>query len=124
MVIGTFHFAQVAISASSRSFDRWTIWLTAKGAERRSGLSRSHAASSSVMRCSHSSSSDCGRAFRAGKLPTMPALHCAMRSEEHTSEVQSLMRISYAVFCLKKKTHTALKAQDNSDQITTHYQLH
>src|SRR3546814_4918342 len=28
--------------------------------------------------------------------------HC--RSEEHTSELQSLMRISYAVFCLKKKT--------------------
>src|SRR3546814_9028231 len=27
------------------------------------------------------------------------------RSEEHTSELQSLMRISYAVFCLKKKTH-------------------
>src|SRR3546814_6214039 len=30
----------------------------------------------------------------------------ARRSEEHTSELQSLMRISYAVFCLKKKTAT------------------
>src|SRR3546814_2355287 len=30
----------------------------------------------------------------------------AIRSEEHTSELQSLMRISYAVFCLKKKKHT------------------
>src|SRR3546814_7706016 len=29
----------------------------------------------------------------------------AVRSEEHTSELQSLMRISYAVFCLKKKKH-------------------
>src|SRR3546814_1677740 len=29
---------------------------------------------------------------------------CSRRSEEHTSELQSLMRISYAVFCLKKKT--------------------
>src|SRR3546814_1064702 len=29
------------------------------------------------------------------------------RSEEHTSELQSLMRISYAVFCLKKKTQTS-----------------
>src|SRR3546814_2939309 len=29
---------------------------------------------------------------------------CPPRSEEHTSELQSLMRISYAVFCLKKKT--------------------
>src|SRR3546814_3705074 len=31
------------------------------------------------------------------------ALRQALRSEEHTSELQSLMRISYAVFCLKKK---------------------
>src|SRR3546814_5186592 len=30
-------------------------------------------------------------------------LHALCRSEEHTSELQSLMRISYAVFCLKKK---------------------
>src|SRR3546814_4359880 len=30
----------------------------------------------------------------------------ALRSEEHTSELQSLMRISYAVFCLKKKNQT------------------
>src|SRR3546814_6025478 len=32
------------------------------------------------------------------------AVFSAMRSEEHTSELQSLMRISYAVFCLKKNT--------------------
>src|SRR3546814_4858489 len=30
-------------------------------------------------------------------------VNCGVRSEEHTSELQSLMRISYAVFCLKKK---------------------
>src|SRR3546814_3647852 len=33
----------------------------------------------------------------------------AIRSEEHTSELQSLMRISYAVFCLKKKKHDTNK---------------
>src|SRR3546814_2317343 len=33
-----------------------------------------------------------------------PGAPCRWRSEEHTSELQSLMRISYAVFCLKKKT--------------------
>src|SRR3546814_6767694 len=33
---------------------------------------------------------------------------CNLRSEEHTSELQSLMRISYAVFCLKKKTLTQI----------------
>src|SRR3546814_3938118 len=32
-------------------------------------------------------------------------LACRSRSEEHTSELQSLMRLSYAVFCLQKKTH-------------------
>src|SRR3546814_3507277 len=37
----------------------------------------------------------------------------AHRSEEHTSELQSLMRISYAVFCLKKKTKTN-HTQDNN----------
>src|SRR3546814_9072393 len=37
----------------------------------------------------------------------VPAFNAATlgRSEEHTSELQSLMRISYAVFCLKKKKH-------------------
>src|SRR3546814_10019433 len=36
------------------------------------------------------------------------AVVSATRSEEHTSELQSLMRISYAVFCLKKKVTTTL----------------
>src|SRR3546814_5689276 len=37
--------------------------------------------------------------------PSWPVIPTdAWRSEEHTSELQSLMRISYAVFCLKKKT--------------------
>src|SRR3546814_6056967 len=52
------------------------------------------------------------------------ALHLAMqeehlsevvgaRSEEHTSELQSLMRISYAVFCLKKKKNKHKKTEDD-----------
>src|SRR3546814_1531618 len=36
-------------------------------------------------------------------LGWLPALQARKRSEEHTSELQSLMRISYAVFCLTKK---------------------
>src|SRR3546814_2038047 len=36
---------------------------------------------------------------------TFPCSVCTPRSEEHTSELQSLMRISYAVFCLKKKNY-------------------
>src|SRR3546814_1136402 len=42
--------------------------------------------------------------FPAGlRAVSSPRFHRAARSEEHTSELQSLMRISYAVFCLKKK---------------------
>src|SRR3546814_8097651 len=40
-----------------------------------------------------------------------PSGKVVVRSEEHTSELQSLMRISYAVFCLKKKTQTISKHQ-------------
>src|SRR3546814_10254125 len=36
----------------------------------------------------------------------------AKRSEEHTSELQSLMRISYAVFCLKKKTRMQVNEEE------------
>src|SRR3546814_2040971 len=38
----------------------------------------------------------------------------SFRSEEHTSELQSLMRISYAVFCLKKKKTTNQKTKENT----------
>src|SRR3546814_1341892 len=40
------------------------------------------------------------------------------RSEEHTSELQSLMRISYAVFCLKKKINKQQKSKNNIAHIT------
>src|SRR3546814_9198390 len=41
-------------------------------------------------------------------------IHLEVRSEEHTSELQSLMSISYAVFCLKKKTHKTKKNHQNT----------
>src|SRR3546814_1399851 len=44
------------------------------------------------------------RARRSKHCPVVST--CSSRSEEHTSELQSLMRISYAVFCLKKKKQT------------------
>src|SRR3546814_7636647 len=48
---------------------------------------------------------DCGDPARQLLRPCRPRIyaHFRRRSEEHTSELQSLMRISYAVFCLKKK---------------------
>src|SRR3546814_8604996 len=48
-------------------------------------------------------------------LKTLDVLEKAIaliRSEEHTSELQSLMRISYAVFCLKKKKTTKIKTHN------------
>src|SRR3546814_14281481 len=41
--------------------------------------------------------------FVSGEIEVERARCSTIRSEEHTSELQSLMRISYAVFCLKKK---------------------
>src|SRR3546814_4132606 len=43
------------------------------------------------------------RSLRNSARSKRPPSHSCVRSEEHTSELQSLMRISYAVFCLKKK---------------------
>src|SRR3546814_3237888 len=46
----------------------------------------------------------------------------AGRSEEHTSELQSLMRISYAVFCLKNKKHTLTNTYRNNTRL--HHDYH
>src|SRR3546814_8487726 len=69
-----------------------------------------HVALASAVR--HALPRPTGALRRAG--PAVPGLReppprlSGRRSEEHTSELQSLMRISYAVFCLKKKTHSQL----------------
>src|SRR3546814_6818544 len=47
----------------------------------------------------------------------------AMRSEEHTSELQSLMRISYAVFCLKKKKIYTTQKYNYLEHTQHHIQL-
>src|SRR3546814_1575464 len=54
-------------------------------------------------------------AMRIGQAARIDRI--GVRSEEHTSELQSLMRISYAVFCLKKKKN---KTADTTNPTTTH----
>src|SRR3546814_7891079 len=54
--------------------------------------------------CCRSGRRDAGAGAGGAEHLLGPAL--PDRSEEHTSELQSLMRISYAVFCLKKKNHS------------------
>src|SRR3546814_9835098 len=69
------------------------------------------------MRCADSRRTSPGRAGRAPVRSLPGSRGCAAaqcrRSEEHTSELQSLMRISYAVFCLKK-THITHNETDHN----------
>src|SRR3546814_4537887 len=70
----------------------------------------------------HGLKTDASFRFERGTDPNITVLALERRSEEHTSELQSLMRISYAVFCLKKKkTHhhtTAMTHKTNTDTHT------
>src|SRR3546814_10351233 len=58
------------------------------------------------LRVAEAQEADMNRAVAAARSAFDSGPWPRMRSEEHTSELQSLMRISYAVFCLKKKTTT------------------
>src|SRR3546814_10853023 len=70
---------------------------------------------------SRHSSGNCSPAFcRRAHMPLV-TMDEEMRSEEHTSELQSLMRISYAVFCLKKKKNKKNKMTDSQ---TTRVEQH
>src|SRR3546814_6874524 len=60
---------------------------------------------------------DQGVVAGSGSVFPRPCHFCATRSEEHTSELQSLMRISYAVFCLKKKTYLDIKLRFLNDTL-------
>src|SRR3546814_4548445 len=72
-------------SGSSRKARTWLMPLASSAPD-----------SSAAASTSHQVPRPCSRTPSAARVST--------RSEEHTSELQSLMRISYAVFCLKKKT--------------------
>src|SRR3546814_3982033 len=52
---------------------------------------------------------------RVRRFRIAPPRRARRRSEEHTSELQSLMRISYAVFCLKKKKNTQKITEEHSN---------
>src|SRR3546814_5752149 len=69
------------------------------------GLSRSGWACSGdcCSRCRHARDEILEGLVHEIDLGVVEAVVAGQRSEEHTSELQSLMRISYAVFCLKKK---------------------
>src|SRR3546814_1140098 len=80
-------------------------------------LFRSLAQCRSIRRCSVSMPVSVRKAFIGAicgprsRIPSARQPRMKARSEEHTSELQSLMRISYAVFCLKKKNKTTILTQ-------------
>src|SRR3546814_3562613 len=86
-------------------------------------FSAAHRAHVSTEGLAHKLPAFAGRAMEAELDALQKALGqpehpvAAVRSEEHTSELQSLMRISYAVFCLKKKKKKSTH-EHNKTQIT------
>src|SRR3546814_5301645 len=58
---------------------------------------------------------------RRSSRPPVRSASSTPRSEEHTSELQSLMRISYAVFCLKKKKNKTNKRAHQTHQHRVDY---
>src|SRR3546814_4695929 len=94
---------------------KWAGWMMAAG-----GLAL---VSGPVMAASLSSK-ERARVARAAPRDRDDVRYCLLqakkgRSEEHTSELQSLMRISYAVFCLKKKKITQICLQHDIHETNT-----
>src|SRR3546814_10077407 len=94
---------------SRRSLTVLSVVSMTCAAASRSGLSNSR---------SLAMPSAAGRSSASGWRRRVSEKRRSSRSEEHTSELQSLMRISYAVFCLKKKTKKNRK-QHYDEQLQT-----
>src|SRR3546814_19928984 len=90
--------AQRACSYSRAGWMAYARKLEAKSANQQQNI-RTMSATIEDLR----SSSEGWKETALDRLGDIVALRAELRSEEHTSELQSLMRISYAVFCLKKK---------------------
>src|SRR3546814_983809 len=87
-------------------------------AQQRNDLKDRRGISASITRDYGAESAACYRPSarqdrRRSGCPRCPSRASIVRSEEHTSELQSLMRISYAVFCLKKKKGITVPAYES-----------
>src|SRR3546814_4245662 len=70
------------------------------------------------VRTRFSFSRTAGGVLDGARNPTTDGNSMSYRSEEHTSELQSLMRISYAVFCLKKKKKALTNTYRSTDTLS------
>src|SRR3546814_8457557 len=73
-----------------------------------------------LRRAGHALSRERQYRIESALAPVMRAHRITGRSEEHTSELQSLMRNSYAVYCLKKKKRT-ITLRTDSDKTTPYH---
>src|SRR3546814_8591679 len=87
------------------------LGLIIGGATRRAGAGKPRISQMSTFAGVHRSDKLHTRRKSHMSVGTRHADLAPFRSEEHTSELQSLMRISYAVFCLKKKKNTTTTNQ-------------
>src|SRR3546814_17547395 len=103
------------VCAHSRVAQSWAAWLVSSIASIASPCAsvplRASSTAPAVRSSNPSTAPDISPVTLSNRAPAV-----SLRSEEHTSELQSLMRISYAVFCLKKKK----KHQRQTEQSTKH----
>src|SRR3546814_6613769 len=108
----------VAVASASRVAASTNSRPSVSTAERTRTNLRSASSPTPNLRRNRCSAGGRSQSWNGAPLRSAPGL-CARRSEEHTSELQSLMRISYAVFCLKKK-HLSTQTR----QTITHQEHH
>src|SRR3546814_4708461 len=103
---------QISTTPSTSGPDRWPTWNRCQACPAKLRLPTPSARNGSPPHWTAAAITipgDWRRHFR----PTACLLAASSRSEEHKSELQSLMRISYAVFCLKKKKACRLLLETN-----------
>src|SRR3546814_6515446 len=110
-------FSRVVLPSDSPDTDARALGRFGVRSPSNHGTSTTPPAPGSAERARAASSSCEAPRSRAVASSTRAALR--VRSEEHTSELQSLMRISYAVFCLKKKKTQNQQQQTQNAQTNT-----
>src|SRR3546814_10789378 len=102
-------FSMIGTTARSSGTARWTVEIRLDLSSSGGSPPFSNQASARWRDASASIGPACW-------LRAMPSTARVVRSEEHTSELQSLMRISYAVFCLKKKQDRLHRSKQDTRQ--------
>src|SRR3546814_3701677 len=106
-------FPYTTLFRSTERTKTWDLRANVRRARRKAPAQAQRRRRSKSEDCSSADVVGVGSDPPAAALPGLGAPVAAPRSEEHTSELQSLMRISYAVFCLKKTKKNESKTTRN-----------